>query len=296
MSTIHPSIQKYLNQFFSEKLNLPNSWPEFRSVGGGSINDTYQLFINNQARFFLKINSADKYPRLLEKEKNGLEFLASQKIAHTPQVIVCDTIDKHQILVLEWIEKGLQIERFWGRFGEQLAALHHVTNSYFGFQEDNYMGALPQRNRHYNSWIEFFVHCRLQPQIELATIKHLLHEKLVTAFEHLYEELENIFNDEQPSLLHGDLWSGNFMCNQESEPVLIDPAIYFGHRSMDLAMTTLFGGFERSFYESYNYHFPFPGNYTEQWDICNLYPLLIHLNLFGEGYLPQIERILQVYM
>jgi len=293
---MNSSIQKYLNQFLSGKVNPPDPLAQFRSVGGGSINDTYQVLLNNGARFFLKINSGDKYPRLLEKEKSGLEFLASQKIVHTPQVIVCDAIDQHQILLLEWIESGLKTERFWGKFGEQLATLHHVTNSYFGFEEDNYMGALPQRNRHYNSWAEFFVHCRLQPQVELATIKQLLHEKHVTAFGHLYEELEIIFNDEQPSLLHGDLWSGNFMCNQESELVLIDPAVYFGHRSMDLAMTTLFGGFERSFYESYHYHFPFPENYREQWDICNLYPLLIHLNLFGPGYLVQIERILQLYM
>ena len=115
-------------------------------------------------------------------------------------------------------------------------------------------------------WIEFFVHRRLQPQIEIAGINHLLHAKHLTAFENLYRRLGNIFNNEQPSLLHGDLWSGNFMCDQNSEPVLIDPAVYFGHRSMDLAMTTLFGGFERSFYESYNYHFPFPNNYDEQWD------------------------------
>jgi fructosamine-3-kinase len=85
------------------------------------------------------------------------------------------------------------------------------------------------------------------------------------------------------------------MCDQDSEPVLIDPAVYFGHRSMDLGMTTLFGGFDKSFYEAYSYHFPFPNNYSEQWDICNLYPLLIHLNLFGVGYLGQIERILQSY-
>jgi protein-ribulosamine 3-kinase len=115
----------------------------------------------------------------------------------------------------------------------------------------------------------------------------------VAGFENLYRELESVFDIEQPSLLHGDLWNGNFMCDQNSEPVLIDPALYFGHRSMDLAMTALFGGFEKSFYEAYNYHFPFPNNYREQWEICNLYPLLIHLNLFGAGYLGQIGRTLE---
>jgi fructosamine-3-kinase len=123
----------------------------------------------------------------------------------------------------------------------------------------------------------------------------LLQARHLNAFENLYQQLKNIFDHEQPALLHGDLWSGNFMCDQDSEPVLIDPAVYFGHRSMDLGMTTLFGGFDKSFYETYSYHLPFPNNYSEQWDICNLYPLLIHLNLFGVGYLGQIERILQSY-
>jgi fructosamine-3-kinase len=95
--------------------------------------------------------------------------------------------------------------------------------------------------------------------------------------------------------LHGDLWSGNFMCDQNSKPVLIDPAVYFGHRSMDLAMTTLFAGFEKPFYESYNYHFLLPNNYNEQLDICNLYPLLIHLNLFGQSYLQPIGQTLKKF-
>ena len=104
-----------------------------------------------------------------------------------------------------------------------------------------------------------------------------------------------LIDDEKPALLHGDLWSGNFMCNASSKPVLIDPAVYYGHRSMDLAMTTLFGGFRQTFYEAYNFHFPLPYNYEQQWAVCKLYPLLIHLYLFGLGYLPQIERTLKQF-
>jgi fructosamine-3-kinase len=113
--------------------------------------------------------------------------------------------------------------------------------------------------------------------------------------EKLYTRLSSIFNEEPPALLHGDLWSGNFLCNKNSEPVVIDPAVYYGHRSTDLAMTTLFGGFHESFYEAYHFHFPLPTNYLEQWDVCNLYPLLIHLHLFGKSYLPNIENILQQF-
>ncbi|HET6995923.1 MAG TPA: fructosamine kinase family protein, partial [Chitinophagaceae bacterium] len=144
-------------------------------------------------------------------------------------------------------------------------------------------------------WPSFFVRHRLQPQIDMAISRQLLQKSHSVAFDSLFLKISSVFEAGKPSLLHGDLWGGNFMCDQRSLPVLIDPAVYFGHRSMDLAMTTLFGGFDRSFYESYNYHFPLPSNYDEQWEICNLYPLLIHLNLFGSSYLPQITTTLNKF-
>jgi protein-ribulosamine 3-kinase len=298
---ITPSIQKYLNQLLSQRLGLQISSFQLRSIGGGCINDTYQVTINHNIKLFLKINSVTKFPALFEKEKNGLELLDKQKIIHVPSIIAYQEIDNSQILLLEWIEEGIRTEQFWKRFGEQLAALHRQTWSdkngwtKFGLSEDNYIGSLPQYNNEQKSWIEFFIHYRLNPQIKIGGEKHLLQTKHLTLFENLFTRLPEIFNNEQSALLHGDLWSGNFMCNQNSEPVLIDPAVYFGHRSIDLAMTTLFGGFDKLFYESYHYHFPFPGNYREQWDICNLYPLLIHLNLFGSGYLRQIESSIQKF-
>ena len=288
-------IQKYLNQFLSDKLNLRISTLKFYPVGDGSINETCQVIVNDQTKFFLKVNSATKYPNLFRREKRGIEFLKDQKIFRIPSVIAHDEIDNYQVLLLDWIEGGLKTERFWRKFGEQLAALHQITNTYFGFEDDNYMGALPQQNDHHNNWPEFFVNCRLRPQVDIARANRSLHSKQLNDFENLYRKLKNIFTNEQPALLHGDLWSGNFMCDEDSDPVLIDPAVYFGHRSIDLAMTTLFGGFEGAFYQAYNYHLPFPTNYKEQWEICNLYPLLIHLNLFGSGYLGRIERILQSY-
>jgi fructosamine-3-kinase len=295
------SIQKYLNQLLSEKLSLQFSSLQFHPIGGGSINDTCQVKINNNIKFFLKLNSVTKYPSLFEKEKNGLQFLGKQKIIHTASVIASDVVNDQQVLVLEWIESGLKTEQFWKQFGEQLAALHRQTwpgsngKTLFGFAEDNYMGTLSQMNTQKGNWTDFFIHFRLQPQINLAIEKKLIRAKHIVAFENLYSRLISIFNDENSSLLHGDLWSGNFMCNENSLPVLIDPAVYYGHRSMDLAMTTLFGGFDKLFYESYNYHFPFPGNYDVQWEVCNLYPLLIHLNLFGSSYLGQIENILRKF-
>ena len=157
------------------------------------------------------------------------------------------------------------------------------------------MGIVPQKNSAEKEWSLFFQKHRLMPLVKYCLDKNLLSSKHENQFHDLYDKLPSIFNIEEPSLLHGDLWSGNFMCNQYSEAVLIDPAVYFGHRSADLAMTTLFGGFDRSFYEAYHYHFPFPDNYQQQWDVCTLYPLLIHLLLFGKSYLHQIEETLIVY-
>jgi fructosamine-3-kinase len=289
------SIQKYLNQLLAESVGIQISSLNLRSIGGGCISETYQVRINGNINFFLKANSATKYPGLFQTEMLGLNFLGRQKEIRVPSVVGFREVESDQILLLEWINEGEKTKEFWARFGEQLAALHSVTDPHFGFRQDNYIGSLPQLNELHQNWTDFFIHCRLHPQIKLAREKNLIQTNHVGAFENLYGNLPAIFGLEKAALLHGDLWSGNFMCDQNSYPVLIDPAIYFGHRSMDLAMTTLFGGFNKLFYESYDYQFPLPGNYREQWDICNLYPLLIHLNLFGAAYLGQIESILKPF-
>jgi fructosamine-3-kinase len=294
-----PSIQKYLNQCLSQQLSSQIGSLRFQSIGGGCINEAYRVKSTGPRQFFLKINSVTRYPGLFLREKNGLEFLAAQKIIRVPSVVLFGEIDNYQLLLLEWIEGGIKTENFWKSFGEQLAELHGQTwtnkngHPLFGFEEDNYMGSLVQLNDQNQEWNDFFVSARLQPQIKLATENHLLHRKHLDAFENVFSRLPQIFSPEPSALLHGDLWSGNFMCNERPEPVLIDPAVYFGHRGMDLAMTTLFGGFDKTFYDAYNYHFPFPKNHREQWEICNLYPLLIHLNLFGSSYLGQIDRTLR---
>jgi protein-ribulosamine 3-kinase len=281
------SLQLFLSQLLNTDIK------EIQTISGGCINETYKVKTSERI-FFCKTNSASKFPRLFEKEKNGLELLAHQKIIRVPNVIICNEADDRQILILEWIEESRKTNGFWKTFGEQLAALHQTTNDKFGLIGDNYMGSVVQPNSVQVNWVDFFITRRLQSLIKLCqhylTIKHYHH------FENLYKRLPTIFNEEKPSLLHGDLWSGNFMCDDTKAPVLIDPAIYFGHRSVDLAMTTLFGGFHSLFYESYHYHFPLPSNYKEQWKVCNLYPLLIHLYLFGRSYLSQIEQTLEEFV
>jgi fructosamine-3-kinase len=202
---------------------------------------------------------------------------------------------EHQALVMEWIITGNRTKGFWKRLGIQLAQLHTVSNPYFGLDTDNYMGSVPQRNSLTPDWIGFFIQNRISPLIEQCIERKLLSKQHEQQFEKLFIQLHSIMSPEKPSLLHGDLWSGNFMCDNKESPVFIDPAAYFGHRSMDLAMTTLFGGFDPVFYQAYNYHFPFPDNYKEQWAVCNLYPLLIHLLLFGKTYLSSIETTLKEF-
>jgi protein-ribulosamine 3-kinase len=264
-------------------------------VGGGSINDTYRLRTNNGQLFFCKINSLAKFPSLFSTEKSGLEYLAAQQVIRIPRVISLLETASHQVLLLEWIEQGLKTTEFWNAFGEQLATLHHKTFEQFGLSFDNYMGALPQRNRLTGNWCDFFIRERLQPQVEMAVNGHLLDNKQARQFEKVYARLPGMFPTEPACLLHGDLWSGNYLCDEQGKPVLIDPAVYYGHRSMDLAMTTLFGGFDALFYESYQSNYPFPPGFREQWQVCNLYPLLIHLNLFGQSYLRDILNTIERY-
>jgi protein-ribulosamine 3-kinase len=290
-SVVHTLIQSRLEEY----LNLPVSSILFQPIGGGSINKTYKILIAKTGAFFCKINSASRFPSLFQKEKNGLLLLAEQKIIRTPSPKACEEIHGEQILVLEWIEQGQKTIKFWQIFGEQLAKLHRSTNNDFGLVEDNYMGALQQSNSPSKTWVHFFIHQRLEPQVKIARDNHLLDANHITQFNKLYSSLPGIFPEEQASLLHGDLWSGNFLCDERSLPVLIDPAVYFGNRNIDLAMTTLFGGFDDAFYAAYNYHFALPPNHRQIWDVCNLYPLLIHLNLFGKSYLHDILHTIQRY-
>jgi protein-ribulosamine 3-kinase len=221
-------------------------------------------------------------------------LIASHNAVKTPRVVDCFETGNYQVLLLDWINSGERTEEFWKKFGEQLAALHASTSEYFGLDHNNYMGSVPQSNEKQANWAQFFIEKRLQPLVDQCISRQLLFPEHRKNFEKLYLLLPEIFSEEQkPSLLHGDLWNGNFMCSQNSAPVLIDPAVYYGHPAVDLGMTTLFGGFSPAFYDAYNYHSPFPKNHKQQWQVCNLYPLLIHLLLFGRSYLSQIDFILE---
>ena len=287
-------INRFLHNYLPGAFGLPPATElNLRPISGGSINAAYQLSTDHNSRWFAKFNETGPFPDLFLCEDKGLSLLRAQRILRVPETLYCLQKEGRQLLVLEWIDEGPRTTAFWRLFGEQLAALHRQTKAGFGLSFNNYMGSLPQDNTLSTDWVDFFIHRRLEPQIRLAAGQGLLDKPAIGHFQRLYQRLPDFFPPEPPALLHGDLWAGNFLCDTQGRPVLIDPAVYYGHRSIDLAMTTLFGGFEPPFYEAYHHHYPLPPDHRRQWDIANLYPLLIHLNLFGAQYMGNILTIIR---
>jgi fructosamine-3-kinase len=289
------TVKSWLGELLASTTGLPPEGWKFNPVSGGSINETWQIRSASGNSYFCKIHKRSDLPDLFITESNGLRRLAETGYFVLPRVLACDHRDDLQVLVLEWVREGIRTEKFWEVFGARLALLHAINAPYFGLDEDNYMGSFRQSNLLSVEWTDFLRERRLEPQVHLALDSGSINNREVRQFERLYNRLQEIYPPEASSLLHGDLWSGNFICNEDGIPVLIDPAIYFGHRSMDIGMTTLFGGFSQRFYESYEYHFPVSADFRVQCEISRLYPLLIHLNLFGKGYLPEILRTIQQY-
>lgn len=259
-------------------------------VNGGCINKT-TLLETTRGPFFLKENTV-QHEELFRKEVLGLIILSEKSKIRVPEVIGSTTIQNRTFLLLEWIQKGPPSKTFWQDFGSQLAHQHKQSQELFGLAHDNHIGRLKQSNSTHSSWSDFFVLERLLPQIELAEANNLLDYDLRHQFESLFNRISQLVPDEAPSLLHGDLWSGNFMCDIKSRPCIFDPAVYYGHRETELAFTYLFGGFDPIFHQSYHQEFPLLPEFNQRVEVHNLYPLLVHVNLFGTSYLSGIRQTL----
>jgi fructosamine-3-kinase len=288
------NFHKRLEEVLSKKLSTSILISSINAVSGGSINEAFSLY-TDEGNFFIKTNSANHYPKMFEKEAKGLELLQGTNAIRIPKIIDCGEIKETSFLILEYINSDQPNAQFWLDFGSQLAKLHQHTDTTFGLNHSNYIGSLQQHNNSHNSWTDFFIQERLHVQIKLARDKSQIDIATISRFEKLYTRLDEIFPQEQPALLHGDLWSGNFMVDENGGPVIMDPAVYYGHREMDIAMTKLFGGFSSQFYDAYNNFFPLENGWENRMDICNLYPLMVHVNLFGGGYLSQVKKVLSKF-
>ena len=249
-------------------------------VAGGCIHDCYRVTIGRTSRF-LKTNE-NGYGDAFAAEADGLAALRAAGM-RAPEAISHGVAGGRAYLVLEYLDLGGRKD--FAALGRMLAAAHRRPAPRFGWHRDNYIGATPQQNGWSDDWSEFWIERRIRPQLELARRK---------GFHLAFPETSVLKGHEpQPALLHGDLWSGNAGFTHGG-PVVFDPAVYHGDREADLAMTELFGGFPREFYRAYKEAWPLDEGYERRRPMYNLYHLLNHLNLFGAGYLAQVEAALRL--
>lgn len=290
------SLIEHLEALLSTKQGAPVRIGDAVGVYGGSINDAYRLHTDH-GLFFVKVNTADRFPSLFDAEVKGLALLRKADALPVVGVLGHGEVGDTTFLLLEYIAATDHESRDSQReFGRRLAKLHEHTNAHFGLDHDNYIGVLPQKNDPMKSWSEFLIGCRFEPLVKMARDHKRIDPGDVVRFERLYARLPNWFPPEMPALLHGDLWKNNYIAAADGRAVLIDPAVYYGHREMDLAMTRLFGGFEPDFYEGYQAVSPLEKGWEDRVDLCNLYPLLVHLNLFGGSYGSRVNQVLRRYV
>lgn len=279
---------KNLEEILNEKVTS-NSF-----VGGGSIADSQKIRTSSGKEYLVKSYSQSK-SNILKNEVNGLIEIQKSKSIKTPQIIYYDD----NILILEFIKSGRKNKNFSQLFGIQLTEMHRLKSDKFGFYENNYIGSNHQINLPlYSNWTDFYWENRLLYQFKLAE----KHGYVNSDFRKLFNQFESVYRniiegtEEEPSLIHGDLWGGNYLVDESGNPVLIDPAVYYGHREAELGMTILFGGFDSEFYSSYNEAYPLFDGWKERLDIYKLYHVMNHLNLFGSGYLNQTLSIIKSYL
>lgn len=282
------SVESFLSRMTGKMTRIVSSMV----VSGGCINKTIKIRTEDDT-YFVKYNLADEFPDMFGKEAAGLTLLREKGKLRLPEPLHVDTIEKYSYILLEFISTKNRVPSFWQMLGEGLAGLHKQSHTTFGLDYDNYIGSLLQKNTAHSDWNEFFVVERLEPMIKLAYDKNKITGDLVNLFDPLFSRLSRLIPAEKPALLHGDLWSGNYMVDDKGNPCLVDPSVYYGHREVDLAMTRLFGGFAPPFYDHYQKSYPLEKGWEERTDIFNLYPLLVHINLFGGGYETQVRIILK---
>lgn len=302
MSTDIPhftSLAQALVELFGKSAALDHT----DRVSGGDINRSYALTLTNGAKVFMKAN-AKEHVDFFFAESAGLQAIAQTGTLKTPHILCTGTDDGEQVgysfLLMDVIESAPKKADYWEAFAHNLSLMHKadttqfVSGGKFGFNANNFIGAGNQYNNAHASWISFFRDCRLVPQFKKAD--HYFDAAFKKKCDKLLSHLDALLVEPgKPSLLHGDLWSGNVMCGSDGNAWLIDPACYVGHAEADIAMTQLFGGFSQAFYETYKAEGLLMEGYEQRRDLYNLYHLLNHLNLFGSTYLEPVRDIVAEY-
>lgn len=258
-----------------------------RALAGGDINKVF-LLNTSKKDLVIKINDADKFPKMFEAEAKGLELLRASQSFIIPKVVKVGKLGKYSYLLMRYLNSENQKPVFWQDFARNLAKLHHSTSSNYGLDHDNYIGSLPQKNTFSKSASHFYIEQRLQPQFEIAFKRGFSFNDL----EKFYKNIADEIPEEKPSLIHGDLWHGNYLTTTNGKPALIDPAVSFGPREMDIALMKLFGGYSVEVFNSYNSIFPLETGWERRVSLWQLYYLLVHLNIFGRSYFESVEAII----
>ncbi len=292
-------LQSHYQVQFIESILFENLGPEailkdFQFLYCGNFNLAARV-VTKSGKYFIKWNKGD-HEGMFESEAKSMELIRDTKTIHVPKVYGYGKKPDGAYLMLDFVAESDKKPTYWQEFGTNLAALHAISNQNYGLHFNNYLGALPQINEFSSNGIQFFLENRLMYQVNIAFKNDKIDQQTVKKFEQLYSKIPNIIPNEIPALLHGDLWSGNLMVGANGLASLVDPSAYYGFREMEIAFTTLFGGFPLEFYKSYNEVSPLETGFNERIDLYNLYPLLVHANLFGGSYLESVQRILTKYV
>ena len=264
---------------------------EAKRLGGGDINDAFEVSLEDRTRIFVKTHP-DPPGGMFGAEARGLRWLEETKAIRIPRVIAFSD-ERPAYLALELLTPARPQPDFEEALGHSLAALHAFGSPSFGLDHDNFIGRLPQTNATADDWASFYWTSRIEPQLRLATDRGLIDGETNSRFDSLRRVLpERVGPAEPPSRLHGDLWGGNLHVDEEGRPCLIDPAVYAGHREIDLAMMRLFGGFGERVFAAYEDASPLAPGAGDRVPLYQLYPLMVHVNLFGGSYVDSVRRAL----
>ncbi|MCB9081333.1 MAG: fructosamine kinase family protein [Lewinellaceae bacterium] len=274
---------------------LPAPLISYQVLSGGDISKAIKLS-TSAGDFFLKWNTHPEALAMFQAEAAGLQAISAASHLRIPEMLACKQASAHSaFLLLEFIPSENPKVLFWENLGLGMAQLHHIQASQFGFATDNFIGSLSQYNTPSTSFSAFYGEYRLLPQMALARQQGYLGKHESEILDRIVKNLPSLIPEEQPSLIHGDFWRGNILVGPNQQAILIDPAVAYAHRELDLAMAHLFGGFASRFFEAYAAHFPLTPGAENRRTLFQLYFLLVHVNLFGFAYTSQVREILRIW-